>query len=169
MDKQVFNLSRYIILVVLAILGGYFLFQYFTEPKFDIRQFTGNVVSIKDEAVTLKGVFVGTIPENLLVQREFTFRVDKSTRFEKIETRFPTWEELKAMGAVNGNSARYNLEDLPRTKETGSFDDLTSSLHRGDIFVEADFTASIYHSRNPVASFVFYNVLVPTPSLPASP
>lgn len=166
MDKQVPNLLKYVVLVILAIVGGYYLFLYFTKPTVDVRKFMGNIVNIEDEVVNLHGVFVGlpeTAPKGLLSERDFSFRIDGSTSFKKFETILPSWKELRATGATSGS---YNLKDLPRTEGVGSLDDLRNSLSKGYISVQVDFPASIYGSRNPIASFVFYHILVTPPISP---
>lgn len=161
MEKRVLDIFKYTIFVVLAIAGTYYLFPYFNRSKINIREFAGNIVSIKDEVITLRGVFVGslgTVPKDFASARDFSFRVDSSTVFKKLETRLPTWEELKATGATSGS---YKIEDLPRTESAGSFDDFRGLLNKEGVSVKADFTASILNSVNPIASLVFYYILVP--------
>ena len=172
MSKEARNIL--IGLLILAALGGYWLFQYFREPgldftQLDIHKFGGNIVSIKGETVLVHGVFSGPpekIPEGLSAPRDFKFKMAGSTRFEKLEIRFPSWAELKAMGKVDGNQARYRLEELPQARKTGSFEDLKNSISRGGVIVEVDFIPSAHDPREAVAAFVFYQVFIePSSSL----
>ena len=166
MDKRVQGLLlKYGVLIVLAIVGGYYLFLYFTKSTVDVHKFMGNITSINDEVINLRGVFVDlpeTAPKDLLSERDFSFRVDGSTIFKKLETRLPSIAELTANGATSGS---YNLEDLPQIESVGSFDDLQNSLDKGGISIKVDFQTSIRGFRNPIASFVFYNILVSSPAL----
>jgi len=154
-----------IALSLLIIAVGFYVIP-FKGDKIDIRKFSGNIIGIDGETITLKGVFLeslGTIPENLSSQRDFSFRVNSTTRFEKLETILPTYEEI----VTAGGRMTYNLEDRPQIKGEGSLDDLKNSFSLTEngasavnISVEVDFSSSIYKSKNPVASFVFYHILV---------
>lgn len=126
-------------------------------------KFIGNVVAVEGDTITLHGVFSGpgTVPEDLLSARDFSFRVDETTRFEKTEIRWPTWEEI----AAQGTSSSFDIQDLPRTEGEGNLDDFKNSfsLNPETIYVEVDFSSSIYNSENPTASSVFYQVSVIPP------
>ena len=163
--------------MVIALMFGvrYFFIPWISnEPdliklEFDIRKFSGNIKSVEGETITLNGTYNTneTVPEELLAKRDFAFKVNRSTKFEKAETRFPSWEELKTAGKVSGNIARYNLE--PSVGLAGSLTDLKNSISKGDILVEANFPVSIYRVQNPTASFIFYYILIRPSQQPTLP
>lgn len=169
--------KRFIVLVVvflslLAVAGVYYYFTSFNEPESEsgIYKFTGNIVSIEGETVNLFGVFDGpmeTIPEELSSPREFSFRVNESTRFDKLEVKFPTAEELREKYGEN-HVYKYNIEDLPRVAGKGSLGDLNNLFLSnadektgiaGNLIIEADFADSITDANDPVAFRVFYEIL----------
>jgi len=170
------RLAIVVVISLLVVVAGYYYNTSLNEVEFDIRKFTGTIVALENEVITLHGVFDGsdgTIPNELSIDTQFSFKVDKNTIFDKLETKFPTAEEL---AKTYGKSTvyRYNIEDLPRVESVGSLQDLqelfssnTSGAIAGNIIVEVDFSSSIYKSKNPVASRVFYHILM-MPKPPAS-
>lgn len=171
MSKSIISKPLILIVVGFSFVAGYYFFTAFNKSEIDIRKFTGEVVSVEGETVTLRGVYsgpAGTIPEDLLSVRTFRFRIDTSTGFKKLETSLPTWEELTADGATSGS---YNLEDLPRVEGPSSLEELKGSLSKGATSVEADFSYSIHRSKDPVASHIFYHTIIepPRPFLPQTP
>lgn len=159
-----------IVMISLAFVGiiavaGFYLIP-FKGELVDIRKFTGSVSNIEGNKITVRGVFdgpQGAIPEELSSVREFYFIVDEKTAFQKLVTQLPSWEELMATGATSGT---YELKDRPRTEGKGSLDDLGSHLifddngATGNVLIEVDFPISIYGAENPVASSVFYQVML---------
>lgn len=169
MPKRNLVLTIGVILVVLVV--GYYVFTVINAPQFDIRKFKGNVVNINDDIVLINGNFSTSeaIPEALKTERDFSFRTDSTTKFDKLEIIWPAWETLGAKGATSGV---VNLGDLPQEKGVGSLDDLKRvfSLNAGTVYVEANFANSIYKSKNPVAESVYYRIIVmPTPVPKISP
>lgn len=169
-DKKKSAVIIIITLIVLA-LGYYVFFIRLGVPQFDIRKFSGNVVVVEGNMITLHGMFSGssTIPENLKSERDFSFQAGEATQFKKADIRWPTWEEL----AKQGTSGTFNIEDLPRTDVESSLDDFTKSALLKDgraVYAEVDFLTSIYNSKNPTASYVFYQLVgTPTPSSSQNP
>jgi hypothetical protein len=153
-----------LVLISLAIIVSVFYFyNSLSRPRVEIHKFIGSIISIDNEMITLNGTFngpQGTIPEKLLNRRDFTFYVDNTTQFEKIDFFLPYWEDLTAGGETSGT---YNLEDIDSVQGAGSLDDLNESLSEGSITIEASFIDSIYKLQNPIASRVFYRVLVEPP------
>lgn len=164
MSKTTLIIVAIISLLVVAIVGFYA--NPFKGEQVDIRRFIGNIVSIEGDIITLQGFFdgpTGTIPEKLLSKRSFSFRVNGNTIFEKLVINLPSWENLTAGGATSGT---YKLQDLQRIEGEGSLDDMKSHLILNDdgtsannIHVEADFPVSVYNSKNPAASRIFYQVM----------
>ncbi|MDP3954077.1 MAG: hypothetical protein Q8Q06_01505 [bacterium] len=159
MSKRVLSFLL-ITLVLLIVAVSYYFFIFSRKPQVDINKFSGYVVSIKNTEITLHGAFSGPgiIPEDLMFVQNFSFKTDKDTQFKKADIRWPTWEEL----ATQGTSGSFKIQDLPRTVGDGSFDDLTSlfSLNASaSIYMEVDFSSSIYKSKNPIASSVFYQLM----------
>lgn len=127
-----------------------------------INKFSGQVVGVEGELIKLHGVYVSTIPfdkdSDLGSERYFSFQINETTTFKKLEIRHPTWEKLRAIAKVGGT---YNIEDLPRNEGVGSFDDLKKSFSSNqNITIEADFSISIIDSEDTVASSVFYTVMI---------
>ena len=169
MEKRFQDLLKYAVFVILAIIGAYYLFNYFSQPTVDIRKFTGNVASIDGEVIKLHGIFVGPpamIPKDISSSRDFSFRTDETTQFEKVDIGWPTWEEVQA---APGGHLTFKVEELTHIRGEGSLDDLKnlSLSNPGAVYVEANFRASIYNSKNPAASSVLYRLLtMPLPSRP---
>ena len=150
----------YAFAVLLLAGAGYFYYSRTTGPDINIRKFSGVPVSIVGDIVTLRGFFEGspgTIPDELSSEREFSFKVDGSTGFEKLESYLPDWPEVPVDGVVTSS---FNIEDLPNARTSGSLEDITDSTQKGDVIITADFKNSIHNADSPVASFVFYHVLV---------
>lgn len=152
--------------LVLVLVVGYFTYQRFSGPKYDIRKISGSVIGVEGNAVTVKGVydFEGTLPEKLSGERDIILRVDSSTVFKSVKIFMPTKEELIASGKAKVEAdgryfAKYSPDELPRTEAAGSLEDITNLLKEG-VRVKVEFLESIYNSRNPTASGVFYTVLV---------
>jgi hypothetical protein len=160
------GLVKYLILIILVLVAGYFLVSYFTKSQTEIYKFSGEIVSVEGNSVTLYGVFVGpigTIPERLSTPRNFSFLVDETTTFNKRETFMPSWESINAAGTVTETGAiigRYSSKDLVNLEGEGSLEDLVASIQRGAISVEVDFETSIHNSDDEVASHVSYHILV---------
>lgn len=125
-------------------------------PESEMRKFTGDVRAIVAGKITLYGMIyapAGTrLAQEHAAPREFDFFTDNTTRFLKSVTRFPTWEEIEAMGG------RFRLEDLPREEVAGSADDLFASFSAGGVYVEADFRDDLTKYPNPVAERVIYRI-----------
>ncbi len=170
MSKRTIVLVGLIFLFVVG-AGSYYIFYVRTgTPEFDIRKFKGNIISIEGDIITLKGVFdgsVGTIPQDLLLERNFSFKVDDTTRFEELVIGWPTWDEVRSAGGT----LKFSVEDLPQNRETKSWDSFknTVSLNPGAVYVEVDFTTSIFNSKNPTALLVFYRTMNMPPSGPPIP
>jgi hypothetical protein len=164
MVSLVYMSNKKLVLIFIVVgVSAFYFYSLFSKPRVEIYKFVGSIVSIDGESVTLKGTFDGprgTIPEELLSQRDFTFYVDDNTQFEKIDFFLPNWEDLTAGGETSGT---YNLEDVNSTQGVGSLDDLNSSLLKGGITVEASFADSIHGSQDSVASRIFYRVFVEPP------
>lgn len=149
------------VVALIALVAGV-LYYYWLNPLPDVRSFTGDLRRVSGNTVTLNGVFYsreGTLPESLSTAREFTFRVDNSTRFWKTVIQKPTPEEVMAMGG------RYRISDLPKKEGQGTLQDLAESQKAGRVYVEAEFPSSIVNTYHPVASYVIYRVTL----LPAFP
>ena len=154
-----------IVLIVLLIAAGIFYPGLFGGEKADILGFAGNVVNIEGDTITLRGSFegpAGTIPEELLSEREFFFRVDNKTSFEKFIVHLPSMPELPENGIATGS---YSFNDLQNEKGEGSIENMKSYFMRNEdnvpiynIFIRADFPASINGSKNAIASSVFYQI-----------
>ena len=152
------SLTLLLSLVVTAI--GYYYYR--PVDSFDIRVFRGEAKSIKNKTIILNGNFFSSdkaIPEALSTKQDFSFRVDDSTQFEKLETFWPKWEKLASGGATSG---KLKLEDLPKNQGAASLDQLKEafSLNPESLYVEAKFADSIYGVRNPIAASVYYEVIV---------
>ena len=164
------RLLRNVLLITMVVVAGYYIFFHSRptreDTSIDIRQFTGGLVSVEGNVVTVEGSFtgpLGTIPEHLLLDtRLFLFQVDDSTDFNKEEVILPAWEELAATGETSGT---FYFKDLPQTESQGSLADLNNSLTLGGVHAEVDFPSSIHDTENPTASSVFYQVLVQEPPL----
>lgn len=146
---------------LLIIAVGFYIIP-FNGEKFDIRKFNGDVVSVEGETVTLNGVFdgpSGTIPQDLLSdERDFSFQVDGATKFEEIKIGWPSWEQV---AAAPGGHFKFNVSELSSNRVAGSLENLKnlSLSNPGTVYVEADFQASIYGSKNSVASFILYKLM----------
>lgn len=175
--KFQFNLTVVLISALIIVATGYYFYILTKESEVDIRKFTGNIVSIENKGVTLRGVYEGLdpdAPEELQLVRNFSFRVNKDTVLKKRETRFLSVDELESAGKGSNGVYKYDFEDLPRFDSLGSLDDLNTwflsdfiGVSPGNIIVEASFFSSIYKAKTPTASSVFYNILImPPPSAP---
>jgi len=168
------DLVKYLILIILVLGVGYFLFSYFNKSQTEIYKFSGEIVSIEGNSITLYGVFVGpieTIPERLSEPRNFSFEVGESTTFKKLETFMPSWESINAAGTVTESGAiigSYSSNDLVNLEGEGSLEDLVASIERGAISVEVEFDSSIHNSSSEVASHVSYHILVSSDLAPSS-
>ena len=170
MPKQLIILLIFLFLVVA--IGGYYF--YITRSQYEIFKFVGDVVNIEGENITLHGVYDGeaqNLPRELSSDRDFSFKVNENTAFEKKKTRFLTGDELREKyGEIT--IYRYNIEDLPHEIGPGSFDELkelamlkAEGMLAGNLIVEINFSSSIHNVRNPIASLVFYHYL----NMPTSP
>ena len=169
MFKRNLVLSIGVVLVVFVV--GYNAFTLINAPQFDIRELKGSVININASTILINGSFSTSeaIPEALKTDRDFAFLTDGNTKFDKLEIIWPSWEKLGAGGATSGV---VDLGDLPQDKGAGSLDDLKRvfSLNAGTVYVEANFTNSIYRSKNPIAESVYYRIIVmPTPIPKISP
>lgn len=153
---------------LLIIVVGFYILPFKSE-EFDIRKFNGDIVNVEGEIITLNGVFdgpIGIIPQDLLLsERNFSFRVDETTRFEELEIGWPTWEEVRA---APGGHLPFKVSDLPQSRKERTLNDFNNThlLNPGTVYVEADFMASIHNSKKPVASFIFYRTMNMPPSGP---
>ena len=168
------SLLKYLVLIILVLVVGYLAFSYFSKSQTEIYKFSGNIVSIEGDRVTLSGVFagpIGTIPENLSAPRNLSFSVGEATTFRKLETFMPSWESINASGTVTETGAiigSYSSEDLVTLEGEGSLEDLQASIERGAISVEVEFETSIHNSNREVAKHVSYHILV-SPDLAPTP
>ncbi|OGN03192.1 MAG: hypothetical protein A2655_03785 [Candidatus Yanofskybacteria bacterium RIFCSPHIGHO2_01_FULL_43_42] len=164
MSKKTSVIVSIIVLLLIVAMGFYAI--PFKGERVDIRKFAGSVTGIEGEVITLRGIFTGlpgTIPEEISSERDFSFRTDETTRFEKVDIGWPTWEEVAA--APNGY-LEFSVEDLVQTQGEGTLDDLKNLFlsNPGAVYVEADFRASIHNSKNPVASAILYKLInMPSP------
>ena len=167
---QVSSTPKYfkVLAVVLILIGIGYLVSLKSSGTPDIREFSGNVESMEGDIIVLHGVFVGpagTVPAELLAERDFSFRVDEQTQFRKTERTWPDWAEL----AKRGSTGTIDVQDLPTVEGPGSLADLKKVYANptGWLHIQADFPFSIYGSQNPVALSVFYDVMVmPAPPSP---
>lgn len=168
MSKKTILVIASIAISVLIIAVGFYIIP-FKGEKFDVSKFNGDVVSVEGKIITLNGVFGGSsgiIPQDLLSnERDFSFQVNETTRFEELEIDWPTWEEVRA---APGGHLPFKVSDLPQSRKERTFSSFndTHLLNPGMVYVEADFSDSIYNSKNPVASFIFYRTMNMPPSSP---
>lgn len=148
-------------LTILLLVVGFYVFYYVSQKPdvYNISKFNGEIVSIEGNKVTLYGMFIAssTLPVNYKEKQEFSFLVDESTEYQKLEIIMPSYESLRATGKT---SATYNLEDLPKNHVAGSLSDLEKYVSQKGIFVEASFSSSVYNKTNPKASMVYYQSIV---------
>ena len=160
------HLGLVILLLLFAAAAAYYVFPIrLNAPQVDIRKFSGNVVAVEDDKITLHGVFSGpaALPEDLASARDFSFKIDEATKFRKADIGWPTWEEL----ATRGTSGSFNIQDLPRTEGDGSLDGLKNLflLNAERVYVEADFLSPIHNSKDPIASSILYQLIgIPPPT-----
>lgn len=167
------DLIKYLVLIILVLGVGYFVFSYFNKSQTEIYKFSGEIVNIEGNTVTLFGVFIGPIgavPEKLSEPRTFSFLVNEATTFNKRETFMPSWDSINAAGTVTETGAiigSYSSKDLVNLEGEGSLEDLAASVQRGAMSVEVDFDSSIHNSKSEVASHVYYHVLVSSDLAPS--
>src|SRR3989344_4776200 len=172
MNRNFPRFSIYVVLSILAIVGGYYYWsQYLASPEYDIRKFSGRVVNIEGETITLLGAynFQENFPKELSEEREFKFKVNSATLFDKIQARVPSMEELEIAGkvkitATGAKIATYSIEELGDQfwfEGPGSLDDFKKWVSaEQSVYVQVEFSHSIYNSTNPVASRFFYKILI---------
>lgn len=152
--KKGLSLSWKPILAVLAVFVVFYIWTLIDPGKNTINRFTGQLVGFQDNAVTVHGVFdskSSKIPEDLSSPRDFTFRVDGSTKIEKEVIAWPiTSEEWEVLGDS------FDIKDLPRQRTESSFEGLKTVL--GLVYVDAKFSASISEGEEPVASYIIFRV-----------
>src|SRR3989344_4766478 len=119
MTKNFLIWLRYLIILGIVIGVSYAVYRW-TQPNYQIFGFTGQVTAIDGQNVTVHGVFdaVPGLPEGLFVVRDLTFRIDEETLLQKEVVKWPTSEQMTAMGG------KFNIEDLPRQKDVGLVQDL---------------------------------------------
>jgi hypothetical protein len=158
MHKRVFAL----IFVLIVLIAGFFFFNREKTPV-DIRKVTGLPVLVADNVVQVDGVYSASyLPEKFQSRRALSFRVDENTQFSKQVIQMPAPPVL----SPNSSSSRsYLIKDLPQTEGAGSFEDLKREvdLQKGSIYLEATFPESIHSIKKPLATEVFYRVVVETP------
>jgi regulator of protease activity HflC (stomatin/prohibitin superfamily) len=158
MDKK----EILILIAILVLLAGFFVFYKSSNPESaDIRKFTGTIVSVEEQTVTLHGVFLADIiPEDFREPRDFSFQIDANTVFTKKEI-YWDWEEIKKENKNSGSDI-VDLKDLPMMESEGSLNDIQSipSSDLNNIRVEVDFPYSVSDREDSVASSVFYEIIV---------
>lgn len=171
-------MSKKIVLVIISIVFSLlivavgFYFPLSRGDNFDIRKFNGAVVSVDGDVVIMKGFYdssTGVISQDVLSkERDFSFKVNETTRFEKLDIKWPTWEEVRA---APGGHLPFKISELPQSRVAGSLEDINNlnTLNPGVVYMEVDFSESIYNTKNPVASFVFYKTTNMSPSGPPTP
>ena len=143
---------------ILVVLGavGYYIYK-LSNPSYEIYQAVGQFTGFEDNSISIRGVFNSkdiNAPKDLLAPRDFTFRVDETTKMEREIINWPTTSEgWEALGE------NFDLKDLPRKKESGSLENLKGLFGRETIFIQADFSSSIYGVNNPVASSIVYRLI----------
>ena len=163
--KLLQNLSIIVLLIVAGFLTFLILGKSKSDTTIDIRKFSGGIESVDGDIITMQGIYdgpIGTTPENLSINQSFSFKVDLETSFDRLEIILPTWESLTGTGSTSGT---FYFRDLPQTEGEGSLEDIKESLSKGSISAEVDFPSSIYNTKNPVASSIFYTILVQSPPL----
>jgi hypothetical protein len=161
------NVFIIVLAVALAVLGGgYYYYFYRFQSHADIRKFVGDLVSVSDSYITLRGVFYdpgGKLSGNLVSPREFRFRTDEKTIWWSEYIMYPDLKDLKP-----GEASTYFIDDLPKKEGPGSLSDLAEAQKTGSVYIEAEFPYSILAARDPVAASVIYRVKVePAPPPPS--
>ncbi len=148
-------LLGYIMLPVL-IIGGYFLYTYLIT-KSDTWEFAGQIVKVESKTIFGSGVFrnqPGQPSETSAVQHDFNFQIDDSTKIMKEIIRWPTGEEIKAMGG------RFDIKDLSRETTHGSLKDMEDIVSTAEttVYINAEFDNPIDKPKGLVASGILYRV-----------
>lgn len=150
-----------IVLIVIGVAGYYVNLKhplFPKEKKVYINQFNGNLIGVVNNNISLKGIYVSStyLPPPYQAPREFTFRTDENTTWERIVITMPSYESLKKLGTTT-----YEIKNLPRNKVEGSLEDLKNLPLTEAIFVQADFSTSISDtSKVPVAKKISYKILM---------
>jgi hypothetical protein len=160
--------KKFLITILVLILigaGGYYVFNLKhpllpkeKEKQVYITKFNGNLTGIKDNEISLKGVYLSStyLPPPYQDSRDFTFSTDENTTWERIVITMPSIESLKKLGTTT-----YEIKSLPHNKVEGSLEDLNKLPLTEAIFVQADFSTSISDSSKvPVATKVSYKILM---------
>jgi len=155
----------FIFFIVLFAIGYFTYYHSYTTNndnvvQVDIRKFTGKLSGVEENIVKLHGIYsVIGLSGELAEIRDFSFKTDANTQFKKLVITWPEWKTLTAGGKTNG---RIVLKDLPKVESEGSLEDLQSFIgsEAGMFSVEAEFSVNIYNLENPVASLVFYQIVI---------
>ncbi len=163
MPKKAWGLDGFktVGLLILVLGLGLYLFVWNSQPKGDVRKFSGALIGVTNERVELKGAFSpvpAPVPKDLRSERNFAFRVDGNTKLWSVSLSRPPLDKLLARG---GNYV-LKLNELPRKEGPGSLQELKSLLGTGLVFVEASFDSSILDGRERVATAVVYRYLPST-------
>lgn len=67
MTKRNLSFLASVLILLVVVAGGYYLYRTFTASRIYISKFTGNLLSVQGETVTLRGVFYSDsgVPEDL--------------------------------------------------------------------------------------------------------
>lgn len=158
-----------IVLIVVVVILVAWVSYYFFMPKYDVRQFNGNLIKVEGNRITLEGTFydpVGKLPVKFSSARKFTFQVNNATSFAMEIIQLPSQQEL----IEAGGELRYKLDSRSNSRGAGSIEQLAKYFTengvttQNQIFVEATFDKSILRSTilrssNPIATVVNYQIL----------
>ena len=162
------NVLVFVVVLVLILVGYFVLYkktpiipnrEFSKEIPVGATEFRGRLVKVDGNKITLNGSFFASASPRALVGqvKDFSFIVNESTTWKKLEMALPSYSSLRESGTT---TRTFEIKDLPRKDGVGSIDDLGSSMSKGAVIVKIDFSFSVGSSKNPVATSVFYQIIV---------